>query len=467
MEPGTPPGPGSEDPMDQTPDKPAPEGAPESPNKNQAKRKKVSSKSAASTASDAVSASGTPSEVGDSTEGAPSAATGASATAGAPSELPKPTSTDSSRPGTTVAQPAAAPTKPTAKSTKSTKPRRSTKPFGARLFPSAADNPEQRYYKILIWSLIGVFALAVLVGVTTLMVALQGPETLVIPDVRNLDFADAVEALQARELGVRVQQRHFSDPSLKGKVVDQAPEPGGLIRAGRNITLTVSRGAVVDQVDDFIGRDIDEVRQELVVLFATYRPLLQIEEQNISYIFDESEAGTILDQDPEPGTELTGLTSLQLLVSRGPEVVTFPAPDFTQVAYSRAIDLLAARNQPFVFRLGEPDTTVAAGLVTAQEPVPGSSIRQNTPIVLTVQPMRTVPRGQLFGIFERTLPLYEVPVDVSAELIAPDETRSTIFAMKHPGGTLSFPYLVPENSQIVITAFGAELLRFIVTQDSQ
>jgi len=338
-------------------------------------------------------------------------------------------------------------------------------PFFRRIFPRSSDSPEQQYYKILLWSLVGAFFLLGIFSLATLMVALRGPETIVIPDLRNLEFVDAVEVLQERGLSPRVQQRFFSDPSLRGKVVEQSPDPGGLIRAGRSITLTVSRGAVIDQVGDFVGRPLDEVRQELLVLFATYRPLLQVEDRNISYVFDSSEPGTILQQDPPAGTELAGLTPLNLLVSRGPEVVSFPIPDFTRIDFRQAIQLLAARDQPFRFELEDPDSTEIAGIITEQSPEPGASIMQNTPVVLTVQPLRVVPRAQVFGLFERTLPRYAVPVEITTEFISPEGEREIIFQMDHPGGTLSFPYLLPVNSQIILSAFGSELLRYIVTRE--
>ncbi len=341
------------------------------------------------------------------------------------------------------------------------------KPFRYRLFPDPEDTPENRYYKLLLWSFLGIFFLTALFGFTTLMVSLRGPETLIIPDLRNLEFVEAAEILQQRGLGVRVQQRFFSDPSLRGRVVEQSPEPGGLIRAGRSVHVTVSRGAVVDQVGDFIGRSLDEVRQELVVLFATFQPLLQISNQDISYVFDEAEAGTILDQDPPPGTQLVGLTPLRLLVSRGPEVLSFPVPDFTRIDYNQAIQLLAARNQPFIFALDDRDDTVAAGLVTRQTPEAGANVMQNTPIRLTIQPLRVLPRNQVFGLFERTLPRYAVAVDITVEILTPDGERRTLFAMRHPGGNLSFPYLAPVNSQIIVSAFGSELLRYIVTLETQ
>jgi beta-lactam-binding protein with PASTA domain len=339
------------------------------------------------------------------------------------------------------------------------------KSFAKGLFPRSDDQPEERYYKILIWSIVGVFFLIGLVSLGTLMIALRGPETVIIPDLRNMEFVEAAEMLQDRGLGVRVIRRFFSDPNLRGRVVEQSPAAGGLIRAGRSITVTVSRGAVVDQVESFVGRPLDQVRQELSALFANFQPLLLVDDNNISFVFDDAEPGTILAQDPSPGTQLAGPTPLMLLVSRGPEVVSFPAPDFTRVDFRQAIQLLAARNQPFRFQLEPPDSTISPGLVTSQVPAVGAQIRPDTVIQMTMQPLRAVPTNQLFGIFERTLPRYAVPVELQVELLTPQGNRSILFSMRHPGGLVSIPYLAPINSQIIVSAMGAEVFRYIVVRE--
>lgn len=334
-----------------------------------------------------------------------------------------------------------------------------------RLFPAEDDHPEVRYYKITLWSILGVIVFAVLIGITVLIVAFRAPETMIIPDLRNMTLADAVETLQSRGLEVRVQQRFHSDPSLRGKVVEQSPEPGGVIRAERAISLIVSKGAVLNAVGDYKGRRVDEVREELRAAFASFDQLLRIEDSKISYIFDEAPAGTILGQAPAAGTDLSEPTVLELLVSRGPEVTRESLANYITQPYTQVILALAQKNQPFTFSLGERSNVVSPGVIMTQSPEPGTLVDTTTAVELTVQPPRSLARNQVFDIFERTLPSYGATVDILVEVQGQDSQREQLFRMKHPGGPFSFPYQTAVGNQIIVSIDGAEVFRQIVTAD--
>ena len=68
----------------------------------------------------------------------------------------------------------------------------------------------------------------------------------------------------------------------------------------------VSRGVVVDKVENYVGQNIDDVKMHLQTLFSTSaRPLLSLKEPAM-YRFSTENAGTILEQKPTPGTEIIG-----------------------------------------------------------------------------------------------------------------------------------------------------------------
>ena len=46
-----------------------------------------------------------------------------------------------------------------------------------------------------------------------------------------------------------------SDPENKGTILGQEPHPGALVKAGRKITLKVSRGAILDRIENYIDND--------------------------------------------------------------------------------------------------------------------------------------------------------------------------------------------------------------------
>jgi beta-lactam-binding protein with PASTA domain len=173
-------------------------------------------------------------------------------------------------------------------------------------------------------------------GFIAFSLVLQGAEQTVVPDVRGKELAEALVFLQDRELYPKLQLRFTTDPSLKGKVIDQRPSAGTVVKAGKRITLVVSKGSVVDKLEDFRGKKLEEVRAHLQSLFASQKPLLRIKEP-VTYVFHPSPPGTVLEQKPEPGTELTGLTDLVLVVSRGPTVEKKKAPNLIGRSFQEAI----------------------------------------------------------------------------------------------------------------------------------
>ena len=175
-----------------------------------------------------------------------------------------------------------------------------------RVFPNHNDPPDRRNFKLVILLIVATFVLMVLIGFVTFWLSLRGAEEVLVPSVENKELISALIELQEKELYPRLQVRYSSDYE-KGMVIEQRPASGTIVRAGRQITLTVSRGPVIDRVEDYVGQKVDEVRIHLQTLFASYRALLKIKEP-VSYVFDPEPAGTILAQKPEPGTVIDSVT---------------------------------------------------------------------------------------------------------------------------------------------------------------
>jgi len=326
------------------------------------------------------------------------------------------------------------------------------------LLPADREEPETRYFKIAILSLVGIVLLTTASAATTFLLSLRGAEETVVPELVSMELPEALLDLQDRELYPRVQLRYFSDPSLKGRVVEQSPAPGTQVRAGRRINLVVSRGAIVDQVGNYIGRNLNEVEEELQTLFATFDALLQIE--NVSYVFDEAPPGTILQQDPLPDTPLTDVTDLDLVVSRGPGAERVSLSGYVSLGYAEALSRLRQRGRPFVVTLTSGSQP---GTVIAQSPPPGTQVSTSAKVFLTLVPPETQ-EGEVFGLFRRVLPDYPVAVDLALDFVDPEGNRIRIFEMRHPGGEIAVPYLVPEGSTLILSRNGTDVVTEPATQ---
>ena len=326
---------------------------------------------------------------------------------------------------------------------------------------SPEESSEARRLRVFILVGIGAIVLMIAIGLFTFFFNLRGAEQTMVPDVKGMLLLDALLAVQDKELSPHIQVRFSSDPSLKGKVVEQKPAFGTLVKAGRSVTLVVSKGAIVDKVEDFTGRDLKEVQIYLQTLFTTYKPLLKIKDP-ITFIFDDSEPGTIIEQKPEAGTELLGLTDLELVVSRGKEAQKIKIPVYVGLPYDQAMQLLAESNIPFIFTLSETLGEGLEGKVIEQKPAPGEEVPMGSLVRLNfIRPEETDGRTH-FGMFQYELPDYAIPVDLTLEAVSVRGERRLLFAMQHPGGTMSLPYVEEENTVLSLSIFDREVIRHIV-----
>lgn len=315
--------------------------------------------------------------------------------------------------------------------------------------------------KITILSVTGVLVLAVAAGAVTFLFSLEGEEQTMVPDLVGLELADALIELQEDALVPFVQRRYSSDPTLKGKIMSQKPHGGTLVKAGRRIELVVSRGAILDRVGDYIGHDLNEVKTQLQTLFVTSKPLLTVQEPVI-YVYSDQPAGTILEQKPEPETEITDPIELAFVVSRGPEGEKIQVETYTGLGYLEAIQHLAADNIPFRFTVRAAGPGEPSGIVVSQTPESGSEAPLGSFVELEMTDIGRAPRGYIKGVFEYSLPEYFVTMEMRLEAISPMGESRTIFSMKHPGGRIAVPYAEPENTVLVLTLQDRELIRHLV-----
>ena len=97
-------------------------------------------------------------------------------------------------------------------------------------------------------------------------------------------------------------------------------------------------------------------------------------------------------------------------------------------------------------------------MVVSQTPEPGSEIPYGSVVQLVMTRPTGIPSGKVFCLFEYTLPVYPIMVDVSLDAVSPTSS-TTILAMKHPGGPISIPYIVDDKTELVFYVMEKEELR--------
>ena len=314
---------------------------------------------------------------------------------------------------------------------------------------------QSRFFVILI------IALMVFVGVTAVAVffiSVQGAEEIMVPDVRGKELSQALLELQVKELYPRLQLRYSQSANDKGQILEQDPEAGSIVKAGRRIRLVVSEGIVLNTLDDYLGRNAEEVRMELKTLFASSsQPLLSLKEPFL-YEYSSEPPMTILQQKPLPGTAISGPTALELVVSRGPEETLRMVPALTGLTITEALDQIGRSGINFSFFLQPEWNDGKPGAVVSQDPGAQAVITVDTQVSIGIAP--PLPRaGEVFALFRYALERNPYPLQLRLEARLPSGETRSLLSVAYPGGELTVPYQLPTGSILILSILDREIYR--------
>jgi len=319
------------------------------------------------------------------------------------------------------------------------------------------DEVDPRHYRALIAALVSLVVLMGLSGVIAFFFTLRGEEQTLVPNVVDMELSAALVKLQEKELYPRVSLRFSSDPETRGRILEQEPLPGAIVKAGRRISLVVSRGAAQDKVGDYVGQTVDEVKIHLQTVFGSTRQLITVKEPLV-YVYDPSPAGTILEQSPEPNVDLSGPTQLTFVVSRGPEKAKVKVPDLVGLTLQDAALQIEKSGIAFQFTMRPIEGRERPGTVVAQLPAPGTLEDPGAPVSIVFgSPAQA--EGVVVGLFSQSLPEYPYPLRAVLYAEPPSGARVPLISVDHPGRSFTMPYALPEGSVLVLQVLNKVVAR--------
>ena len=330
-----------------------------------------------------------------------------------------------------------------------------------KLLPNAENDPGQRYFKLAVYLSIGIIFAMVLSSLIAFFLTIEGEEQTIVPDVRGMALENAMIELQYKGLFGHVELRVSPNPSDKGTVLNQDPRSGTLVKVGRKIDLRVSKGPVIDEVENVVGMNLSEVELQLQSMSTIYGAILKIKKP-VMEVYSEIAAGTILEQKPVAGTKITELTEMELVVSRGPQGSLITVDDYIGLPFYDALLLFSQSNAPFVFSQQTASREQEPGTIISQSPAAGKDVEPGTLMQFIIASPERLPENMVYDILQRTLPDYPVPIDLSIEVISPTGDRKLLASMKHPGGLISIPYLEEVNSSIVVSSSLRMLFQYTI-----
>ena len=133
--------------------------------------------------------------------------------------------------------------------------------------------------------------------------------------------------------------------------------------------------------------------------------------------------------------------------------------------FQEALLQVTGMNMPFAFSFRERMGAEKPGTVVAQTPEAESEVRRGTMMQLQIVPPAPE-KGKVFGLLERSLPDYPVPITLKYQIIDPVGNRTEVFSTRTKGGVIAIPYFVAEDSIIILLADDKEIVNFTVKKEN-
>jgi serine/threonine-protein kinase len=154
-------------------------------------------------------------------------------------------------------------------------------------------------------------------GDTVRLTVSSGPPKIAIPEVNGKARADAAAALTAAGFTLAPDVEEFNDGVAAGTVVSVDPAQGTEVGPDSQVTLHVSKGHAPVRVPDVATKTFEQAKADLEALgFKTTRGDDQFS--------DTIPAGQVMSTAPPAGETAPYGSNIQLVVSKGQDLVTVP-----------------------------------------------------------------------------------------------------------------------------------------------
>jgi len=199
----------------------------------------------------------------------------------------------------------------------------------------------------------------------------DGPEPVPVPQLVDVDEAGARAILEGAqlELGDVVEEPSEDIPAGKvtGWTVDGVEKPAEAPK-GSAVDIRVSTGPAARTVPDVTGKTVDEARS----ILAGERLQVTVTEA----FSDDVPAGRVIRTNPGSGAQVERDSSVELVASKGPDLVT--VPDVVGLTYSQAYDELTAAGFEVV-------PSGRGNVVVATDPEGGAKVRRGSEVTVELR----------------------------------------------------------------------------------
>ncbi|MBW7885117.1 MAG: PASTA domain-containing protein [Caldilineaceae bacterium] len=213
----------------------------------------------------------------------------------------------------------------------------------------------------------------VAISSTVALVISSGPEMVTVPEVVNQSEADATSALQEAGFAVTATQQHSSSVA-QGNVISASPAPGTSVEKGSTVEIVVSAGPEMVTVPNVVNQTQAQAAAALqqAGLAAT------ASQQSSTSVAQ----GNVISSSPAAGARVEKGSTVQIVVSSGPEMVT--VPNVVNKPFDQAQSELQGLGFAVVQSGSDWNVSIPKGAVISSNPGAGQSVVKGSTVQLRV-----------------------------------------------------------------------------------
>lgn len=233
--------------------------------------------------------------------------------------------------------------------------------------------------KIIIGSLIALavviigFVSAFVVSQKKFNLGSQKTGKVTIPNIIGLSKEEAEK--QIEELGLRFVTTTESSDKPKGVVIKCYPVEGTEIDMSQQdeVRAIISSGPRVSAIPNLFEIELEAAKEYLKAYNLTLG--------KVTYEYSNVQKGRVCRQSPEAGTEIGDNNTVDLVVSKGPEVRNVKVPNLVNKNFDEVSDILMTSKLKLgsVTKIKTSDESLD-GIVSVQSIEPNTEVKENTPI---------------------------------------------------------------------------------------
>lgn len=232
------------------------------------------------------------------------------------------------------------------------------------------------YFVVIFGFFVSLFIIVLVFDRIVLPLLIHNQDTVQMPNLIGKRVEEAEKIITQLQLKVSRISELYSEKSPEGIVINQSPRPGQMVKKGRDVFLTLSKGMTEVVVPDLTGKNIRQARIDL--------NNAGLEVGRITYRNDEQYGpDTIISQSPLPMTRVHFGKAIDLDVSSG-SVNNVKVPYLEGLNLDNAIRLLNESDLAVGTIQYVENQTFLSNTVLHQSITGGALVSKGTKVDLTV-----------------------------------------------------------------------------------